>query len=318
MATSGSIDYNLTRNDIVNQALEMLNIIAAGETPSAEDSQLARNRLNGMVKNWQAQGLHLWSTDEGVLFFTDETSEYGLISSSTDVYFTTKNDSVITQLGGDEASGQTVITVDSSTGMTAADIVGIVQDDDVIHWSTIASVDSSTQITIDDATVGAASEDGNVYTFTSRANRPLRILSARLVRGSGTTLNEIPLTQLSKQDYFNIPNKNAIGTPNSFYYDPQLGTGRLYLWPAPEDPQWYLRYTYERTLEDFDAASDEPDFPQEWLDALVYGLAARLGPAYGRATDANYQMIVKMAEQFRIEALNWDSEVTEIQFDIDD
>lgn len=317
MATSGSINFNVDRDDIVQQALELLNIIGAGETPSAEDSKLARNRLNGMVKAWQAQGLHLWSTEEATLFLADEIGEYDLSSAAASARATKTSDAVVTQLDADAGLLATSLTVNDTTGMTAADIVGIVLDSDVVHWTTIVSVDSSTTLTITTGLVSAAADNNNVYAFTTRINRPLRILSVRHVSGFEATLREIPMTALAKQDYYNIPAKNTVSTPNSFYYDPQLTTGQFKIWPTPSDPQTYIRFTYERSLEDFDASADEPDFPQEWIDAIIYSLAARIGPAYGRATDPNYQVILQMAEVFKNEALQWDREVVDMTWTLD-
>ena len=34
-------------------------------------------------------------------------------------------------------------------------------------------------------------------------------------------------------------------------------------------------------IEDIDALENDPDVPQEWLEALIYSLAARLALAYG-------------------------------------
>jgi hypothetical protein len=85
---------------------------------------------------------------------------------------------VETTLSAAEASGQTVISVTSSTGMTAADVVGIKMDDDTIHWSTIASVDSGVQITIDDATDDTAASGNKVYAYTTTAGRPTKIVYA--------------------------------------------------------------------------------------------------------------------------------------------
>lgn len=319
MATSGSVDYTVNRTKIIDTALQLLNVLAAGETSSAEDYQLANDLLNMMVKSWQADGLHLWATQEATLFLQSGTGEYSLSSDASSAIATKSEGTVITAVSTAVAISDTAILVDSTTGMAAADLVGIVLDDGTVFQSTVASVDSSTQITIDDAVTGdGASVDNRVYVYTSRLNRPLRISSCRYVTGSGTTLREIPLTKVSKADYFNNPNKNSTGTPNSFYYDPQLTAGKLYLWPVPSNSTGYIRFTHERALEDFDSATDTPDFPQEWMETLLYNLATRLGPAFGRAGDPNFQVIAQIAVALKASSLDWDREVTNIRFEIED
>jgi hypothetical protein len=57
MATSGTIDGTLNAREIVLSALELLGVCALGDTPPAEESQLALKHLNWMLKTWQADPL---------------------------------------------------------------------------------------------------------------------------------------------------------------------------------------------------------------------------------------------------------------------
>lgn len=109
--------------------------------------------------------------------------------------------------------------------------------------------------------------------------RPLKIPDARHVEDS----IETPMFALTRQEYFDLPNKAASGKPTNYYYDPQGGataTGTLYIWPVDSAANT-LKFTYMRQFEDFDAATDGPDFPQEWEDCLVYNLGVKLGDYYG-------------------------------------
>lgn len=310
MSVSGSVNYNDTRNEIITDALILLGVLGAEESVQAADLQLANRFLNRMVKSWDAQGIHLWTYNEATLFITPSTSKYAMANGSSDAYW---SDTVVdTTLGGAEASGQTVITVTTSTGMTAADIVGIVLDDKTIHWSTIVSVDSSTQITITNATTGAAASGNRVYTFTSRANRPVKIHSIRRKTGNGTSATEIPLIELSRQEYFDLPAKASTGYPTQYYYDPQLATGQLYLWPTPDNGAIRYNITYQSQIDDFDAAGDTSDLPQEWLECLVYNLASRMAPAFGKEDKAK-KYILPVAELLLNKVSTFDKETTSIQ-----
>lgn len=111
--------------------------------------------------------------------------------------------------------------------------------------------------------------------------RPLRILEARLRQSSVDT----PMIQLSRQEYFDLSLKTATGLPTNFYYDRQLTQGVLYVWPTLASGQTgTIEFTYARSLEDFDNSTDDPDFPQEWFEALSYNLAVRLSDKYGGLT----------------------------------
>jgi len=60
MATSGSYDFNLTRNQIATQALRKVGAIAQGQTPNNDQLNEAFESLNVIIKNLQAHGIGLW------------------------------------------------------------------------------------------------------------------------------------------------------------------------------------------------------------------------------------------------------------------
>ena len=98
MATSGSQNFSQTKADIISDAFQLLGVYGIGRTVSAEDTTLASNFLNKMIKAWAVKDLHLWEKTEGVLYITPYEEQYSLGSASTDAYVTNKSDEVITQL----------------------------------------------------------------------------------------------------------------------------------------------------------------------------------------------------------------------------
>lgn len=121
--------------------------------------------------------------------------------------------------------------------------------------------------------------DQQSYTFGSGGDfgvRALRIEDVRAVVSS----TEIPMCRMSRDEYFGLPLKSSNGTPTQFYYDPQITTGKLYIWPVPSGSSTSLKFTYVRQFEDFDAETNDPDFPQEWLQPAIYNLAVELAPEY--------------------------------------
>ena len=64
---------------------------------------------------------------------------------------------------------------------------------------------------------------------------------------------------------------------------PRRDNGVLYVFPVPSATEVAnnIQIVYQAPYEDFDASTDTPDFPQEWYDAITYGLATRLAPEYG-------------------------------------
>lgn len=136
--------------------------------------------------------------------------------------------------------------------------------------------------------------------YTLDPVRPLRILSARLKRNG----IEMPMVQMTRDEYDELPQKDSTGTPTQFYYNRQREEARFFVWPVLAAPNGEtIEYTYERELAD--VVSDEPvDVPSEWYDAVVYGLAARLADDY--MIDAP-RVIARAEEEFK-EALSFDRE----------
>lgn len=132
------------------------------------------------------------------------------------------------------------------------------------------------------------------------ADRPLRINNARKVISN----NETEIRIVSREEYMLQPSKTSEGEPVFVYYDPQLTNGVLYVWPTPNSTD-QIKFSAQQPMDDFDAASNNPYFPSEWLDAIVYNLALRLCPQYEvTGEDRNY--IAMMAEKFLQEAEDGD------------
>jgi hypothetical protein len=275
MATSGSSDFSISRDDIITDALQMLGEGAEGETINGDRMDACSRRLNMMVKAWMANGAKLWAMKQATLFLTVGTASYSLGATGThctDTY-------VQTTLSTDEASGSTSLSLTSTTGMSASDNIGIVLDDGTIHWTTISGAPGS-PTTIASGLASAATSGNVVFTYTSKINRPQRIhTDAAYWRSSST--QDTPVKIISLAEYAQLSNKTSQGKIVQAFYDPQLTNGTLYVWPTPDSASDVLRFWYERILEDFDAAANTPDFAIEWGEALTYGLAHRLAPSAG-------------------------------------
>lgn len=316
MATSGSVNFTQTRNEIITGALELIGVSGIGRTVSSEDMALASSSLNLMVKSWQAQGLHLWTKEEGVLFAATNTGEYKLNNTSSDARATNWSDAVLTLLDGALAASATAVTTDTTVGMAVADIIGIIQTDGTLHWDTIASVPTSTTLTLTTGLTSAASNNANVYTFTNRVNKPLKIHSMRRVRGIDSTSTDgssiaIPMIKLSHSDFYDLPSLGSNGNSTHFHYDPDLLDGTVYLWPRPDSPTLYFRFTYTRMLENFDSSTDNADFPVEWLEAIKYQLALRIAPPFGKESKVS-ALVLSMAQDLLQQMKDWDTEVVSI------
>lgn len=273
--------------------MQLVNIININQTARGADQEYAVDIFQSMIKLWQAEGIQLWNRKQATLFTAYQDYQYSISNTSDHC----ANTYINTTLSGAEASGQTVLSVTSSTGMTAADNVGIELENHTRQWTTIVSVDSTTQITVTDALTSSAASGATVITYTNKiADRPLRILDMRNVDLSNNG-NTTPMENIGYDQYFNIPVKTTDGRPLNFYYDKLLDAGVLYVYPRPDNVNVLLEFTYHESMEDVDSATNNVDFPTEWTLPLIYGLAVELCVAFGKFPEL--QVIKPLADQYK-------------------
>jgi hypothetical protein len=92
------------------------------------------------------------------------------------------------------------------------------------------------------------------------------------------------------------------------YYSPQTSSGILYVYATPDDVNEAVNFSYIRTIQDFDASSDEADLPQEWLDAVILNLAVRVAVTYGRQLRLTNPELITEAASALLELQMFDSE----------
>jgi hypothetical protein len=243
-------------------------------------------------------------------FSNQNRANYYIGGSSTDRLCLTE-ELVATELTADAASGATTITVDSITGISASDIIGVVTDEDGIDWTTVSGAPSGSTITLTASLDGAASSGNRVYTYTNAfSHKALKIRHA--FRRDSNNI-DIPLNIWSHQEYNGITNKGQTGSILSIYADPQRDEMQLYTWPIASDADLdtLMYLSIQRTIYDFDASSDNPDFPQEWFLALAFNTAMYAAPVYG-VSETRFNRIASIATNLKKDLLDWSTEDTSI------
>lgn len=302
MATSGSIDFSVSRDGIITEALEQMGMLSEGQSPSADQLTSMAITLNMMVKAWQADGLNLFALQKIYVYLEKNKNEYSLGATTTDHVSAEYNR---TTTSSTSVATDTTISVNSITDMTPGDYIGIKLDDGTMQWTTINGAPSGSTVTLTAALTGDVSSDVTVYFYTSKANRPMKI--SNVLISDSVNNNDIPIWSVSRQEYVDLPNKTTDGVINQVWYDPQISLGVLRVWPETDSVDKYLTIWVQRTLEDFDAAADEADFPQEWFLALSLNLAALSCTKYGVPMRTR-QQITNFAQMYYLSALSFDTE----------
>lgn len=315
MAISGSSDYSVNRDEIISHAYRILGSLRAGGTPSADDVTDANVALNIMIKAWQAYGLQLWVIKQATVIPVKGQLIYSLGSAATDDHISLDMNKTEMRIVG--VTSDTIIEVDTTVGMVVADNIGIVLDDGTTHWTTIASITDSDTVVITTGLPSAASITNHIYWYTTKIVRPNELLE--LYRRNYDDVVDVPLIRLSRTDFFTLSDKNTEGTPVNFYYDPQLTSTQLQVWPTAGDifsGNSVFIANIKKPFDDLDSATDDFEFPQEWYEAIVYGLAERLAPMIGYPIP-DRQLLKSEAREYLDLALSFDHEQTDVTFVID-
>jgi hypothetical protein len=158
---------------------------------------------------------------------------------------------------------------------------------------------------------------GTAITNDIITDKPLKVIQA-WNRNSSSNV-DIPMRILTKYDYNMLGNKSTLGTPIQIYYEPLATNGSLSLFPTPSisDVSTSTIYiVFQRPYEDINTATDTPDFPQEWYDAVIYGLAVRLASEYGLPIDQR-QVLGREAADIKLAALSFNTEEGSLYFGIE-
>jgi hypothetical protein len=292
MSRSGSYNFALDRDTIIKRAMQLINLININQTARGAEYDYAVDIFQSMIKMWQAEGIQLWNRKQATLFTAYQDQQYSISHTGDHC----ANTYVNSTLSAAEAAGQTILSITSTTGMTAADNVGIELTNGTRQWTTIVSVDSSTQITVTASLTSAAASGNTVVAYTSKiADRPLRILDMRNVDLTSNVSSSMEM--IGYDAYFNIPMKASDGSATNFFYDKMLDAGVLYLYPRPNNVNNVLEFTYHESMEDVDSATDSVDFPTEWTLPLIYGLGAELCIPFGKFQE--FTVIKPLADEYK-------------------
>ena len=230
MALSGSTDFGLNRDQLIQMALRDINVLASGETADSQELTDASLALNSMVKSWVADGMQLWVLKTQLHSLTADTQSYTI-------------------------------------GLT-----------------------------------------GNIA-----IPRPDKLDSVIYRNADGTY--DRPLERLTRSEYYSLSAKQSKGVPVSFYYDPQLTNGVLYLWPYPLTVTTEkILIIYQKPFDDLDTSTDDFEFPPWYYEAIRWNLAENLAHSYGIPA-IRYSMIKAKAREEKQRVMEYDQEQGSIFFE---
>lgn len=286
MATSGSYDFTVTRDDIIRMAMLFIGKLGENEVPTASETDDCSTILNMMAKQWMgkqdfAPGLKMWTRRRGELMLSSTKGTY-LLGPTGDDWAASVTQDFTTAAS---AQGATFVSFTTATTVIGTPAHIVIQLDSGDTYSVaVTSITTSGPNTHLNFAVGLPSSaaSGNlVFGYVSKQTRPLTLETA-VLRDSGN--NDIPMRFMTLKDYELLPSKaNAefVSDPLSCYYESQLDNGVLYLdVGGAADVTKHIHIVYLEPVQDFDQPLDNPEYPQQWYMALSWGLAKNICPMF--------------------------------------
>ena len=135
-----------------------------------------------------------------------------------------------------------------------------------------------------------------VYTWGSGGDittaRPNQVIGAYILDSDGTTH---PVDLISEGRYRGITMKTTTSRPYALYYHPDYPLANVYLYPVPETAEDLYLDSFKPFTEtgSFGLSTDTLVFPVYYEEPMVYNLAIRLAPEYGKAVPIEVAAIAK-------------------------
>ena len=278
--------------DIISRALKDIGALAAGETPTADESQDALDMLNDMVAQWSNENMMVFYKTEIIFNTVQNTVQYTLgPGGSVGASFTGSISGTTLTVTAITAGAITMGMTLSGTGITAG--------------TTIVAFNTGAGGNVNEAGTYTVSipQTASSTTISAYYERPLTIESG-FVRVStmqgGTSVAggylDYPLDILSLEEYESLGIKQLNGPwAKMIYYQPSETLGTIYCYPNPAQGQLHL---FTQTIfRQFQTLTDTITLPQGYNNALRWCLAERLMPMYGKASQVQIAMITGYAAQ---------------------
>lgn len=331
MTTSGDTSFNPAAVEIITAAYQILGLINEDEVPTAGQYKVGLYTLNSMTKEWEADGIHVWTEEEGIIFLQQYQRRYllgtGQAGSGTPDRACYANRWTFAPTVAAVAAGSHLIPVATLAGLSVGDNFGVVLNTGAAYWSTIAGfVGSSVQLVGALPAAVAAQACAFSYPLAAQILRPLRVPFVRRLQYAPSLSQPgaigapdwggiiTPLAPaMSRREFFDLPQPTNPGLVTEAYYDPARDQGEMWVWNVSTNANYGLRFTWYRPIQDWSSPATTADLPQEWNNCLNWNLARELGPRYSVPAE-RWDRVVVQADQKKELVKGWDREPESVYF----
>ena len=128
------------------------------------------------------------------------------------------------------------------------------------------------------------------------ADKPMKLVQAWIRNTSVSPYIDTPLQILSQQEYNILGSKFSTGVANTVYLNPGVTSSTAYVYLTPDSgtaTNYTMHMVVQVQIQDISSASSVPDFPNEWMNALVWGLADELAIEYSVPANHRQEIMAK-------------------------
>lgn len=345
--TSGKYTFQVIEVElIIREAFERIGIL--GEFVEAQKLNAARLSINFLLLEWMNKSVNLWTLQSAYLPLITNQGQYIFDNIVGDVIQANLRTST-RQLNGAPQSNTTNTYDGNGGGVAANAFDGnpttactqngqngnISYDygDGVTQQINFIGIQSNSN-TLYTLLVEYSQDTMNwtllytipVQTFTAGVNlwfdvpTPIDARAYRIRETGGATLNiqeiyfnnnilDLPISSVSRYEYYTYPNKKLQGRPTIYYLDSQINP-IFNLWPVPSSQYNCVQYTYKKMMQDVGQFTNSLQIPQRFYQAMVWGLAYHMALKYNSQVAS---MMLSEYDKSFVLATNEDAEITPIR-----
>lgn len=305
MATSGTVAQTVLDTAVVlEHAMRRCGIPASMQTP--ESVEIGKQNLYLLLLNLANRGINLWCVEKDLVGLSTGQATYTLpqgtlrllnviYSSATRV---TGTDTVVADSVTTELTASTKVVrygFKPTASVTAAFTLDYSADG--ITWTTAKT--HSSQVW------GA----GNWYWFDLDPAPTATFW--RISSATNFTLTEfylcsgiadLPMTQFNRDEYAQQVNKTFQQRPCTNFYFDKLVEPTITIWPTPTNPYDQLSVWRHRFVQDVGTLTQQIEVPQQWMEAIIWQLAARLSYEVPGVDASRRTEVIQASERFLMDA----------------
>ena len=243
-------------NNIIRDALSLIDVVAPGEDPEEYWTQLSVRLLNGLLSEWSLKGIYNPNNIVAELYPT-----------STQPYFT---------LGIDDS-----ITFSSSATYSISEVLdtnGIYYkslNSNIVKYSTVGSGSTYSLIVTED-TNGTFRQIAGGYTQVAVGDIPYNFANITDVQVDLGTVVYNP-KRVSVSEYMSISIKQTQSVPQVYAWDYQQPISKIYFWPKLLT-NLKIRVIGQPSIEQVSSNLSNIPIDRMYYNAILYNLAASLYP----------------------------------------